>query len=98
MNQSFFTTLLVGLLALAVLVTTGVALMQVRSVQKLSQLQVQAALINRNRALINSLASEALEYSKRNPAIDPLLQSFNIKPKPGAAQSQAPNKAAQPGQ
>ena len=39
-----------------------------------------AARINNNRALIGSLAGEALEYSKKNPAIDPILEAAGVKP------------------
>jgi len=30
--------------------------------------------------LYNALAAESLEYSKHNPAIDPILQQLNLKP------------------
>jgi hypothetical protein len=43
--------------------------------------------VNRNRALFQALANDAIEYSKRNPAIDPILQSVGINP---AAASSAP--------
>jgi hypothetical protein len=89
MKNNLLTNLLVGLVVLSVLATSGLAYVYVRSVQKLNQLQLQNALITRNRTLINSLANEAIEYSKRNPAIDPILQPFvDVKPKPGVAPAQ----------
>lgn len=85
MRSNSLTNFLVGLVALGVVATSGLALYYVRSVQKLNLLQRQAAVANRNRALVNSLAAETLEYSKRNPAIDPVLQSVGLKPRqPGA--------------
>lgn len=89
MRNDVLTKLLVGLVVLSVLATSGLAFLYVRSVQKMNQLQRQAAFVNRNRALVNSLAAEAVEYSKRNPAIDPVLQSVRIKPKPRPAAGQA---------
>lgn len=89
MRSHGLTNLLVGLVALAVLATAGLALYYVRCVQKLNGLQLQAALVNRNRALGNALANEVLEYSKRNPAIDPVLQSVGIKRSAGSTGAQA---------
>ena len=42
-------------------------------------LRAQAMFIANNRPLVNNLAVELLEYSKRNPAIDPILYSTGIK-------------------
>jgi hypothetical protein len=88
MRNNQLTNLLVGLTALSVVATSGLAAIYVRSVQKLNRLQYQSAVINRNRNLVNSLANEVLEYSKRNPSIDPVLQSVGLKPKAGAAPAQ----------
>jgi hypothetical protein len=43
-------------------------------------LQVQATMINNNRATINALANDVMEYSKKNQAIDPILESVGLKP------------------
>jgi hypothetical protein len=88
MRNNALMNLLVALTALTVVATAGLAAYYVRSVQRLNRLQLQSAVINRNRALINSLAGEVVEYSKRNPAIDPVLQSVGLKPKPGAPAGQ----------
>jgi hypothetical protein len=93
MRKNALTSLLVGLVALSVLATSGLAFLYVRSVQKLHRLQFQTAMANRNRSLINSLANDALEYSRRNPAIDPVLQSVGLKPRPG---SPAPQNLTKP--
>jgi len=39
---------------------------------------------------IEALLNDALEYSKKNPAIDPLLEAAGIKPKSGAAITNKP--------
>jgi hypothetical protein len=92
MRNNALTNLLAGLVVLSVVATAGLAYLYVRSVQKLNRLQFQSAVINRNRTLITSLANETLEYSKHNPAIDPILQSIGIKPRPGAQTSPSPLK------
>jgi len=37
-------------------------------------------MINNNRATINALANDVMEYSKKNQAIDPILESVGLKP------------------
>ena len=44
------------------------------------QLQATAENLNRVRSVIQSLANDSVEYSKTHPAIDPILQQFNLKP------------------
>lgn len=94
MQNNALTQLLVGLVVLSVLASSGLAFYYVRSVQALNRLQLQTAVINRNRSLVNALAADTVEYSKRNPAIDPLLQSVGMKPRPAGAApaNQAPAK------
>ena len=47
--------------------------------------------INARRQAMNALVMDVLEYSKTHPAIDPLLEATNLKPKSGA-----PAPAAKP--
>ena len=55
------------------------------SVRELQRLQQQYAFINNTRSTVQALAQEAVEYGKRNPAIEPILQQFDLKPKaPGS--------------
>ena len=72
--------LLVNVLATAVLSFGYVG--QMRQAQRL---QIQINAINQSRNLIQALANEAVEYSKRNPGIDPVLQSVNLKPQKPAS-------------
>jgi hypothetical protein len=48
----------------------------------LQKLDYHYATMERTRLIIQDLANESILYSRTNPAIDPLLQSFNIKEKP----------------
>jgi membrane protein insertase Oxa1/YidC/SpoIIIJ len=88
MKTNLTATLLVALLVFSVAATAVLAFAHVQSARKLQRLQGEAAEINRNRAQLQALAAETLEYSKRNPAIDPLLQTVGIKPKAAAGNRQ----------
>jgi hypothetical protein len=52
--------------------------------RELQKLQATALDMSTKLNAAQSLAAEAVEYSKRNPAIDPILVQFELKPKPGA--------------
>ncbi len=49
-------------------------------VRKLRRLQPQVANIQNLQNIVNAMANEALEYSKHNPAIDPILEPVGVKP------------------
>ncbi len=78
------TTLLV-VLTISALASVVLCYRYLAAARELRQLQVQAAMVNQNRTLIGALATETMEYSKKNPAIDPILEAAGIKPKLGAA-------------
>ena len=48
--------------------------------KELRQLQATAAYYQQRDLILKQLVAELLEYSKTNPAIDPLLVSINAKP------------------
>jgi hypothetical protein len=85
--------LVAGALALS-MVTVGLSLIYALNVRSLSRLRSQAVLINNDKLLLQSLLNDCVEYSKRNPAIDPLLQEFRVKPKTAAEEAPArtPNR------
>ena len=68
--------LAVGLLVSAV-ATAGLCYWYLQCTRMHRQAQEQVALINRNRALLQSLATETMDYSKRNPAIQSVLRDLN---------------------
>jgi hypothetical protein len=84
MKRNLIGPLLAGIFCISVLATSFLSFTYVRSARELQKLQHHASLVNANRTRINALAAEAIEYSKRNPAIDPILHSLRIKPRPGA--------------
>ena len=48
--------------------------------RELRRLQTRVAQINATQAGINALVNDAMEYSKKNPTIDPILESIGVKP------------------
>ena len=72
-------SILVGLLFVSALVSAVYALLYFRASGELRGLQSQAVSIENNRTITRAIAAEAVEYSKRNPAIDPVLRSFGLK-------------------
>ncbi len=72
-------SILVALLFVSAFVSAACALLHYRATGELRGLQRQAMSVESNRTLTRALAADAVEYSKRNPAIDPLLRSFGLK-------------------
>ena len=71
--------LLVGALCLSAILTLWYAWDHYSSVRELQQLYTQQAAINNARGAANSLANEAIEYSRSNAAIDAILVKFDLK-------------------
>jgi len=65
---------LLGVLIVGAFVTFGLAVGYERNFRRLRTLQAQAAAIQNTGVAIKSLADDSVEYSKRNPAITPILQ------------------------
>jgi len=92
MKQNQLTAALVVLLLLCTLGTVWLTYSYNISLHKLHQLEPKVASLTPARSLIQSVINDTLEYSKRNPAIDPLLQSLKLKE--GAPAMPAPKSAA----
>jgi hypothetical protein len=87
MKANSFSVFLIGVLIVGALAMAGLSIMYVRSVKALQKLQLQSAYINQNRAIMRDLASEAVEYSKRNPGMEKVLESVGIRVRPANAQT-----------
>jgi hypothetical protein len=94
MKNSPLPPLMVGVLLLIGLLTALFTIRYYFSLKELQRLQIEYARMTQRRNMIQSLANEAVEYSKSNSAIDPILFEFELKPKPGAAATPAQPKAA----
>ena len=73
---------LVSALFLSALAACWFAVWWFLSARQLQALEFQYQAMTQVSAAIQSLANDALDYSRRNPAIDPLLQQFDLKPRP----------------
>ena len=89
MERNLLTNILTGLVSLSVLTSLILALFYVNRMRDLRISQGKIEAINRYRTIAQPLAIDAVEYSRRNPAIDPLLQSVGLKPAPAPAQKPA---------
>jgi hypothetical protein len=79
-NNPLAATLL-GMLLVSTIFTALLTYRYVSSLRKLRAMQPVVVQINFNRNIMQALANELEEYSKRNPSLEPLLRS--ISPKPG---------------
>lgn len=88
---------LVGVFVACALVTSWLSVKYYFGVNELIKLQIKAVTMNNTRNVIQNLATEALEYSRRNPAIDPLLEKFELKSRATNASSAiAPQTSPRP--
>jgi len=81
--------MLVGILFITTALSAWLAFRYNSAFHKRQQLAPQVASAHYAEGLISALAGDAVEYSKKNPAIDPILKAFNVTP--------AGNPAAAPG-
>ena len=73
-------TFLLAALGMSAVLSVIFCALYVSSTRELRLLQGQMTFINGRINSVTALANEALEYSKRNPAIDPILESIGMKP------------------
>jgi hypothetical protein len=94
MKSNALASLLVGAVLVCALTMAWLSINYFFSMRDLQKLQTQYLSMNNYRSAVQSLANDAIEYSKRNPAIDPILYQFDIKSRPGTNAGPA---AARPG-
>lgn len=92
MKNSPLTTIVLVLLVISALGSLVLCWSYVSKARELRTLQSQWAQVNTSQALLNAMVSDVIEYSRTNPAINPILESINAKPKTAAAA--ATNKPA----
>jgi hypothetical protein len=94
--------IVLGLVSLSVLLSIVCCVFYIKNSRELrglqgpnGPLQKAAAEINAGRPIVQALMNEAVEYSKKNASIDPILQSIGINIRQGNAPV-APTPAAKP--
>jgi hypothetical protein len=94
MKNSPLATVLLVLLACAAIGGLVLCGSYIHITRELRTLQGKVQDINGKQAYMNSLANAALEYSKRNSQIDPILESAGIKPSSGSSTNARPATGA----
>jgi hypothetical protein len=79
MKKSPLTPALIGVLLVFAIAALLLTYLNIQTSRKLRGLQITAANINNTRLVMDSLAKDAIEYSKTHPAIDPILTSVGLK-------------------
>jgi hypothetical protein len=85
MKSNGTTTILNWALAVVVAALAIFAVQYYFKTREVRSLQTTMAVYQNKQAILNNLIAESLEYSKRNPAIDPILEANNLKAKAAAA-------------
>lgn len=80
MNKTPLTTILLAVLFISTLLSIGLCYLCTRNAMRLVELQTQVAAAQNRGSFIAALAKDVVEYSSRNPAIDPILEAAGIKP------------------
>lgn len=91
MKNDGTTTILNWALAGAVAAAAILATNNIFKTKELRELQSKILIFQNKQASLNNLIAEVMQYSQRNPSIDPILESIGAKP---AKNSTAP--AAKP--
>jgi hypothetical protein len=89
MKNNPLTTILLGVLTVSALASVVLCWLYISNTRELRSLQSQANMINNNRTVMTALANDTMEYSKKNPAIDPILESVGLKPSKSTAPAAA---------
>jgi len=96
MKSNALASLLTGAIIVCALITGFFFLRYYLALKELQRLQGQYVFMNNARNAAQSLANEAMEYSKRNPSIDPILYQYAIKER-SATNAPAPAPAPRGG-
>jgi 6-phosphofructokinase len=92
MKSDPLTGTLMGVLAVSVLLSGYFFTSYVTKTREIRASQITLMGINARRQAMTALVQDVMEYSTTHPAINPLLEAANLKPKSGAA----PAPAARP--
>ena len=96
MKSNALASLLTGAIIVCASITGFFFLRYYLALKELQKLQGQYVFMNNTRNAAQSLANEAVEYSKRNPSIDPILYQYEIKTRP-ATNAPAPASSSRGG-
>lgn len=81
MNKSPATTFLLVILVISSLASVFFCGLYIRNAMRLRDVQRSMAGAQAYRTLFASLVNDTMEYSKKNAAVDPILEAAGFKPK-----------------
>ncbi len=82
MKSNGLASLLTGAVMISALITAWVSAQYFFAMRQWQKLQADYVTMNNVRVNAQSLANDAMEYSKSHPNIDPILFQFDIKARP----------------
>lgn len=85
MNKSPLTTILTGALALSALTSLVLCYLHIQYTSEVRALQAPATQAVMKQNLLTPLLNDIVEYSKKNPAILPVLDAAGVKIQPAPA-------------
>lgn len=83
MNRDPVTTILAGALLVSATLTAGICYAYLHVSQNNQQAQREMARLNAQRAVMQPLAAESLEFSRKHPSIIPVLQNLGVRSRSG---------------
>ena len=83
MNRDPVTTVLAAALVISVMLTAGLCYAYLHVSQNNQLAQRTVARFNSQRSLMQPLAAECLEFSRRHPSIIPVLQNLGLRTRTG---------------
>ncbi len=92
MNKSPAFTFLLVVLVISSLASVLFCGLYIRSAMRLRDVQRSAANAQAYANLFMSLVNDTMEYSKKDPSVDPILESVGFKPPAAAITNKAPAK------
>jgi hypothetical protein len=79
MKNNPLTTILLGALAISAIWSAILCIQFIRNSRELRAMQADAARINNQQMTAQAILNDAVDYSKKNPAIEPLLETLGVK-------------------
>jgi hypothetical protein len=92
MKRDSLAAILVGLSCASAVLAMALALLWLSSMREMEDLQGQAAVVNNRRAAAQALVNDAVLYSREHPAMEALLQEFNLRQASTPATNTPPSK------
>ncbi len=92
MNKSPGTTFLLIVLVISTLLSVLFCVLYTQNARQLRNLQRAAAAAQGYMNVFGALVNDTMEYSRKNPAVEPILEGAGFTPRPAALTGKPPGK------